>query len=276
LSPEFNQDMQRPTLVPSLDQVQRTLAADIAYTICRMKVLERLPGNPIGINVRWIDDTAVALMARIPAFARVVGLEAGHERHIADIASWYGAHGIMPRFEMVPGHYEAGLGRELTRLGFFQSGFQASLIGDAAETAPVEEPLTIERVTSDSMDDFLDAYVAGWGIPERDRAQFKFNVRPWLDQEGWTLYLGRSNGQPAAAAVLYLRNGVGYLADAATNPTFRGLGFQSALLRRRIRHAAEAAADFVVSGAAPFSTSHRNMERSGMRLQFMCSLWTPL
>jgi hypothetical protein len=82
------------------------------------------------------------------------------------------------------------------------------------------------------MEDFLDAYVAGWGIPERDQAQFSFNVRPWLDQVGWTLYLGRSNGQPAAAAVLHLSDGVGYLADAATSQPFRGLGFQSALLRR--------------------------------------------
>jgi hypothetical protein len=260
-----------------MDRVQRTLAADIAYTISRMKVLQRLPGNPIGIGYRWIDDTAVALMARLPAFARVVGLKAGHEGHIADIVSWYRAHGIKPRFEMVPGRYDASLGRELARFGFFQSGFQASLIADAASAAPpANEPLAIERVTSASMDDFLAAYMAGWGIPEQDQAQFKFNVRPWLDQEGWTLYLGRSNGQPAAAAVLYLRDGVGYLADAATNPAFRRLGFQSALLRGRIRHAAESGADLVMSGATPYSTSHRNIERCGLRLQFMSSLWTPI
>jgi hypothetical protein len=39
--------------VPSLDRVQLTLNVDIAYAISRMKVLERLPGNPIGINYRW-------------------------------------------------------------------------------------------------------------------------------------------------------------------------------------------------------------------------------
>jgi ribosomal protein S18 acetylase RimI-like enzyme len=127
------------------------------------------------------------------------------------------------------------------------------------------------------MEDFLAAHVAGWGIPEGDQAQFKFNVRPWQDQEGWTLYLGRSNGQVAAVAVLYLKDGVGYLADAATSAAFRRLGFQTALLRRRIRDAAAAGAEeLVMSGAAPFSTSHRNMERSGLRVQFMNSLWTPL
>jgi hypothetical protein len=65
--------------VPSLDRVQRILAVDVSYTISRMQVLERLPGNPIGIRYRWVDETAVALMSRLPSFSRVVGLRAEHE-----------------------------------------------------------------------------------------------------------------------------------------------------------------------------------------------------
>jgi len=75
--------------IPSLDRMQRTLAVDISYTISRMKVLERLPGNPIGINFRWVDETAVALMARLPSFCRVVGLREGHEQHVEGIVCWY-------------------------------------------------------------------------------------------------------------------------------------------------------------------------------------------
>ena len=48
-----------------------------------------------------------------------------------------------------------------------------------------------------------------------------------------------------------------------------------ALLRRRMADALQANADMVFSGAAPFSTSHRNMERVGLRVQFMRALWTP-
>jgi len=33
--------------IPSLDLVRRSLAADIAYTISRMQVLERIPGRPL-------------------------------------------------------------------------------------------------------------------------------------------------------------------------------------------------------------------------------------
>lgn len=168
-------------VVPSLERMQRTLAVDISYTISRMKVLERLPGNPIGINYRWVDETAVALMSRLPSFCRVVGLRAGHEQHIEGLVCWYREHGIKPTFEMVPGHYAANLGLELTRLGFFQSGFHVSLIGEPTRADHAGDPVTIDRVTAaDTMEDYLDAYVAGWGIAEKDQAQFRVNVRPWL------------------------------------------------------------------------------------------------
>jgi ribosomal protein S18 acetylase RimI-like enzyme len=264
-------------LSPSLDLVQRTLAVDVSYTISRMNVLERIPGNPICIAYRWIDETAVALMARLPSFARVVGMRAGHEPHIEPLARWYREHGIKPTFEMVPGHYDTSLGRELARLGFFQSGFHASLIGEPGPAGPADGEIEIGRVaTAETMEHYLDAYVAGWGIAEKDRAQFKANVRPWLEQAGWSLYVARLDGRPAAAATLYVKDRIGYLADAATDPAFRRRGLHAALLRRRMRDAAAAGVELVFSGATPFSTSRRNMERAGMRVQFMRAHWTPL
>jgi ribosomal protein S18 acetylase RimI-like enzyme len=192
--------------------------------------------------------------------------------------SWYREHGIKPTFEMIPGHYSANLGREMARLEFFQSGFHVSLIGDAGGAAvATDDRVAVEQVTAaGTMEDYLDAYVAGWGIPEKDQGQFKINVRPWLNQAGWSLYLGRLDGQPAAAATLYIADGVGYLADATTGPAFRRRGLQSALLRRRICDAGLAGADIVFSGAAPFSVSQRNMARAGMKMHFVRSLWTPV
>jgi GNAT acetyltransferase-like protein len=263
------------SLIASLDIVRRVLAAEISYTISRMQVLERIPGNPLGIAYRWIDDQAVALMARLPAFCRVVGMRAGHEPQLESLLFWYRQHGLRPTFEAVPGMYDAALGRELTRLGLFQSGFHASLIGKPA-TAPESDATEIERVGSAAaLEDYLEAYVAGWGIAEADQAQFKRNVRPWLDQAGWSLYLARVKQRPAAAATLYLHQGVGYLADATTDPAFRRRGLQLALLRRRLHDAGTAGAELIFSGAEPFSSSHRNMERAGMRLQFVRAKWTP-
>ena len=84
----------------------------------------------------------------------------------------------------------------------------------------------------------------------------------------------RWKGRPAAAATLYIADGVGYLADAATVPAVRGRGLHAALLQQRIRDASTAGVDFVFSGAEPFGTSHRNMERAGLRLHFLRTKWT--
>lgn len=262
-------------LIPSVDILRRTLATDISYTISRMKVLEAIPGNPIGIAYRWFDEGAIALMARLLSFCRVVGLRPGYEHHIAPLARWYAEHDLSPTFELVPGQYDMNLGRELTRLGFYQSSFHASLIGRPGTDGCRGGEAAIERVTSaEALEDYLDAYVAGWELAENNHAQFKSNVRPWLHQAGWSLYLARVNGRPAAAATLYVSDGVGYLADSATNPSFRRRGLQIALLQRRMRDAGLAGARLVFSGATPFSSSHRNMERVGMRLQFTRAKWT--
>jgi ribosomal protein S18 acetylase RimI-like enzyme len=263
------------TLIPSVDVVRRTISVDISYTVSRMKVLEGIPGNPIGIAYRWFDECAVALMARLPSFCRVVGLRSGHTHHIEPIVRWYTEHDVKPTFELVPGQYDISLGRELARLGFYQSGFHASLIGRPGSDGHADSGAAIERVTTtETLEDYLDTYVAGWGFPEKDHAQFKSNVRPWLEQAGWSLYLARVNGRPAAAATLYVHDGVGYLADSATDPSFRRRGLHIALLRRRLRDAALAGTSLVFSGAEPFSSSHRNMERVGMRLQFTRAKWT--
>jgi hypothetical protein len=69
-------------VIPFVDQMRRTLAVDVSCTFPRMQVLERLPGNPLGIARRWIDETAGALMSRLPCFSRVVGLRREHASQI--------------------------------------------------------------------------------------------------------------------------------------------------------------------------------------------------
>ena len=152
----------------------------------------------------------------------------------------------------------------------------SSLVCDSDLALPVAPGgVAVERVESPAaLEEFLDAYIAGRSIPQG--AQFKDNVRPWLGEPGWQLYLARCEGRPADAAILFLRDKVGYCADATTDPAFRGRGLQTALLARRIADARAAGVDFVCGGAEFLSQSHRNMERVGMRVQFVRALWTGL
>lgn len=169
-------------LIPSLRVIRRMLECEIAYTLSRMAVLERIPGNPIGIACRHIEGGAVALLARhlpVPGFNSVVGLRAGHEQQIGPLIDWYRAEGVKPQFETVPGYYDPALGRELARLGYYQSGFHTSLVCAPGLVLPAAPPadVAVERVeTTAVLEDFLDAYIAGRGIPQG--AQFKANVRP--------------------------------------------------------------------------------------------------
>ncbi|HUI98152.1 MAG TPA: GNAT family N-acetyltransferase [Xanthobacteraceae bacterium] len=262
---------------PSRDLIRRSLAAETAYTLSRLQVLARIPGNPVGVAWRALDGGAIAMMAKnlpSPSFNSVRGLAAGHASHIAPLVAWYRENAVDGRFEAVPGLFHENVGRELHRLGYYASEFHASTVA-AAGAAPQTSGGAIERVTdAAAMEAFLDAYVAGWEFPPEHHAQFKANVRPWLHAPGWSLYVAHLDGRPAAAAVLYLHDKVGCFADSATDPRFRGRGLQTALLARRWQDARAAGADIVCSGAALLSASHRNMERLGMRLQFTRAIWT--
>lgn len=265
------------SIVPSLELIGRTLDCEVSYTLSRMRVLERIEGNPVGVAYRKAGKSGWALLARhlpVPSFNAIIGLTPGDEGEIAPLLQWYRDHETTPQVEIVPGLEDGKVLGELARLGFRHSGFHVSMIARPGDARAPDPALDIERVRDHAaLEDFLDAYIAGRSLP--DGEGFKRNVRPWLDQPGWSLFLGRVDGNAAAAAILYLREGFGYLADATTNPAYRGRGLQTALLAHRLRVAAEARADYVCSGATFLSSSHRNMVRAGMTLQFVRALWTP-
>jgi ribosomal protein S18 acetylase RimI-like enzyme len=268
--------MNAQAIVPALELIRRTLDCEVSYTLSRMRVLEQIDGNPVGIAYRKVGESGWALMARhlpVPSFNAVIGLGPGDESEIEAVLQWYRDHGVAPQVEIVPGYEDAKLLHELARLGYGHTGFHVSMIARPADAQAADPTIDVARVTDRAaLEDFLDAYIAGRQLP--DGAGFKRNVRPWLDQPGWSLFLGRADGKPAAAAILYLRDGFGYLADATTDPVLRGRGLQTALLAHRLRHAAERGARYVCAGATFLSTSHRNMVRAGMTLQFVRALWT--
>jgi len=264
-------------ILPSPELIDRTLQIENAYSISRMQVLESLPGNPVGIAFRQIGGAAVGMMAKHfpnPNFNKITGLGAGQEGGVEGLVAWCRDNGVTPRFEILPRGSDRGLCQELARLGFTVSDFHTSLIRDTAPMPRVARSGDVEEVTTpQALDEFLDAYCAGWAIP--DREGFKRNVRPhWLGRDGWSLFLRREGGRPAATAKLYIRDKVAYLADASCDPVWRRRGLQLALLQRRIGAAIAAGVDFICSGAAFQSGSHRNMERAGMRVQFVRSIWT--
>ena len=95
----------------------------------------------------------------------------------------------------------------------------------------------------------------------------------WASEPGWSLYLATVDGEPAAAAVLQVRDGLGYLANMATLPRFRGRGCQRELVRLRAADAAGSGCDLVAAQATLGSTSQRNLQRAGLSPAFTITTW---
>jgi GNAT superfamily N-acetyltransferase len=146
------------------------------------------------------------------------------------------------------------------------------MFGRPVPAPPPADGVTVEAVIASTLDDFLDCYAAGRDL--RNTAGFKANVLSWMQEPGWTLYLGRYQGLPAGAAKLFMHGKTGYCADAAVAPAFRGHGVQQALLQRRIEDAYAAGADLACAMADYLSSSQRNMARVGMALLHLKAIWT--
>jgi GNAT superfamily N-acetyltransferase len=263
--------------LPSRVLSDRLMRVDIAYTIARMRVIEARPGNPFGVALRQADGVT-ALMARgipVPSFNRIVGLRDGQQALFAELDDWYGAHGVACRLDIAPGDLTPALAEALAKRRYVQSGFHTSLYGRPDGVEASFPDIAIARVdAAPAMEDFLDVYLAGWSIPEAVRDDAKVNMRGWLGRSDWTLLLATIEGTPAAAAKLYFHDRIGYFADAATHPDFRGRGLQIALLHHRRDLAKANGAELIYSGAEFGSVSHRNMERLGMRVLHTRALWT--
>jgi GNAT superfamily N-acetyltransferase len=262
-------------LAPSFELVQRVIRAECAYTLSRLRVLERLPGNPVGVEYKLLE-TAFAFSARHlpnPSFNRVVGLTDRHAAQIPELAEWYSSRSVSGRFEIVPGIPCSEVLKALTKQRYAHAEYHTLLYGVPIQEFTPAPGVTVEIVDASTLEPFLDCYSAGWQIANPEG--FKRNVRSWLGQPGWTLYLGRHDGTPAGGAILFLDGHTAYCADSAVDPAMRGHGVHQALLQRRSADAAAHGADLLCAMAAYLSTSHRNMIRVGLSVLSTKAVWMP-
>ncbi|TML67926.1 MAG: GNAT family N-acetyltransferase [Actinobacteria bacterium] len=97
-------------------------------------------------------------------------------------------------------------------------------------------------------------------------------------RRGWRCWLALSEGEPAAAAGLYVDGEAGYLGYASTAPEHRGKGAQSTLLATRIRRARELGCNVLFTEAGKLlpnrpSVSYRNIARAGFEELYVVPNW---
>jgi GNAT superfamily N-acetyltransferase len=182
---------------------------------------------------------------------------------------FYSDRGVRPWIELRPG--EERLAARLAAAGARPIAAYTVLYG--LPVVPAAPAVDVELVGPEAALRCAELLLEGHGVPEGPRVADAPAIAALAAREGISFYLAYVEGAPAAAAILALGDGIGLLANASTLPASRGRGCQSALIARRIADAAGAGCELVSSGASFASQSQRNLERAGLRVAYVKTVW---
>lgn len=268
-------------LLPSMTRelAQRIEQNDIDYSISRLEGMQQAQGNPLGVEINRYGNVNAFLIRGWPNFwygNRVLGLEPSGQLYLEGILDLFARHTLSFRFEIMPGNLNSSLASRLHKLRFAQMSFNTALYGQPLLTAKIsaDDQLKVNKVASHEIDLFLDLYQDGFGLPRLNTIE-REAVLSWISRSKPNLYLclARVNDIPAGVGILYMENGIGLLADAATLPAFRGRGCHIAMIHHRILQAEKDHCDLLTGFVEFGSSSHRNLERAGLRVAYTKSVW---
>jgi ribosomal protein S18 acetylase RimI-like enzyme len=191
-------------------------------------------------------------------FVNRISLHPSDAARLDEVLRYYDGLGLRPWLEPSP-ELELALPGGVEVLGS-QAVLYATPSVVAADGPPVRE------VEAD--EEFGRLLLEAFGVPS---PAVQSNAAPLVaaaEQVGGRFYVVELDGRPAAAAILTMLGGDAYLAMAGTLPKFRRRGCQAALIRARIASAGAAGCELVVATAAFPSSSHRNLERCGLRTAY--------
>jgi hypothetical protein len=268
-------------LLPAMTRelAQRIEQNDIDYSLSRLEGMQQAKGNPLQIEINRYGNVNAFLIKGWREFwygNKVLGLEPSSEIYLDQIIDLFTKHQLSFRFEILPGNLNSSLASRLYKLRFGQMSFNTAVYGVpslAAKDLPTEQ-LRVREVQPNEVDLFLDLYQDGFGLP-RLNAKEREAVLSWLNRAKQNLYLcvAHVDDIPAGVGVLYVENGIGLLADAATLPEFRSKGCHTAMIHHRIAQAEKRNCDLLTSFVEFGSTSHLNLERAGLRVAYTKSIW---
>jgi GNAT superfamily N-acetyltransferase len=133
------------------------------------------------------------------------------------------------------------------------------------EQWPDSHDIEIRKANRDEMDLWTLTVAQGFAENYPVTEELIEVMRVFGLSPGMECYLARIEGKVAGGATLSLRGKVAGLFGASTLADFRRRGVQTALLRTRLRRAAEAGCEIGVSLAQPGSHSQRNITKVGFR-----------
>ena len=258
----------------------RIEACTTAFHTRWLELLRDQPGNPSGVEIRRFTDGVVATRARqcpdVGWMQHVSGVSPADTAVVPEVAAWYHADLIRPRFEIAPSSGFESLAAALADIGARQTGFIDVLWCRVDPLAAAARDVNVRAVEPGGQDAqrFARVLLGGHEVPDSTPTDHWAAVARWPGEPGWSCYVAEVDGEPVGAAALIVTDGIGYLANASTLPDGRGRGCQQALIQRRMQDAAVAGCKLFLTMASPDSVSHRNLERAGLGVAYTKVMWT--
>jgi hypothetical protein len=226
-----------------------------------------------------VQVTAIAALPHSPWINLVLGATrpgAVDEGHLEAALAWVGSQGVAHYVPTSPGQAgTAAAERCLADNGYRRGYGWMKFVHDGSQAShPQPDGPEIFELGRGEGEAFGRIAATGFGLPDWASALFEFLA----GREGWRLYLGAIEGVPVACGATLIAGGIAELGIGATLEQARGRGCQLALLRRRVRDAADAGCRtlFVETGERAEgkpSTSYRNILRAGFREAYVRPNW---
>jgi hypothetical protein len=211
---------------------------------------------------------------------KVLGLGLGVEvtdEDIDAVEQFYAERGCPVQIELCP-LTSPDLPSRLTKRGYVLQAFENEL-ARSAPTEPVQlaagADITVEAGADEQQ--WLTVVAEGFSVPDRfvsgsppvphDAVAAIGDVMRLFFHPEIVRYVAHVNGQAAAAAVSFIRDGVMCIAGTATRAAFRRRGLQRAIVARAMNGATNKA-DLIIATTEPGSISQRTFERLGFQVMY--------
>ena len=187
------------------------------------------------------------------------------------LENFYRSHGAPAQLDLCP-LTDPSVLELVSARGYRIAELNNCLYCDLDGQPPVDVPagVTIRRGSTDEAGIFSDLVTRSFFEKEKAPADFADMLAPLFHFPEALTFLALINNVPIAAAAgrIIPEHRVFALFGAGTLPEFRGRGIQTALLRMRMKAAAEAGCELAVVVTRGGTTSERNCVRLGFQIAY--------
>jgi GNAT superfamily N-acetyltransferase len=192
------------------------------------------------------------------------------------IEAFYRQRGA-PVFHEVSPLADLGLLALLNERGYHPVEFTSVMFrptrGGVPLAAPRDARMQARLIRADEQELWAQTAAQGWSELTELADSILDLMRVCAARPEGLAFLAELDGQPVAAGLMSMSEGVALLAGASTIPAGRRQGAQLALLASRLRYAAEHGCELAMMCTQPGSASQRNAERQGFRIAYTRIKW---